>query len=181
MLLHPQAEDLLFNHYRVLRLIFNDVLGHLELDYLSIGLLNKNKEWFFLSSQPSIEQNLIAHELWDQDPCFHLPWVQNEQALIWNTRYQTSQLKTLAHFKLSLPGFAFGFSTLMDSHQQPLVYSFAVKNKDTAVHRHLIEQQETLNAMAKFCLHNITKEIKLDLGFECRILKPSLKLVVNNC
>lgn len=176
MLLHPQARDLLFNHYRVLRLIFNDVLGHFELDYLSIALLHNKQQWLFLSSQPSIEQNLIEHDLWDKDPCLKLPW-QKDEPMIWHELYQNG---ALAQFKLRQPKFAYGFSSLIQEHLQPMVLSFAVKSQDPYLHQSLMEQQQALIAMAKYCLHNIAKEIKLNLFNEHLIVKPKLTLVINN-
>ena len=61
--LHPNARDFLFENFAALRRIFSDVLGQLGIDYISIALINERGEIFFLSSNPSIEQNLIEKEL----------------------------------------------------------------------------------------------------------------------
>ncbi len=65
--LHPQAKELLFTHFRTLIKIFNDVLGHLEVDYMAIALLTARNELMFLSSTRAIESNLIEQNLWPLD------------------------------------------------------------------------------------------------------------------
>lgn len=45
--LHPSAKDFLFENFAILRRIFSDVLGQLEIDYISIALINKENELFF--------------------------------------------------------------------------------------------------------------------------------------
>lgn len=62
--LHPNAKEFLFEHYVTMRKVFSDVLGQIETDYISIALINSKGQIFFISSKPSIEQNLIEKNLW---------------------------------------------------------------------------------------------------------------------
>lgn len=57
--LHPKAKEFLFEHFVTIRKVFSDVLGQVETDYISIALIKQMGQIFFLSSKPSIEQNLI--------------------------------------------------------------------------------------------------------------------------
>jgi hypothetical protein len=179
--LHPQAQDLLFEYYRALRLIFNDVLGHLELDYLSFALINPEQELLFLSSQPSIEQNLIEQNLWLQDPCLNHLTSAADCNLIWNEIYQKPGLELLKHFKLIKPRLEFVFSRRVMIQDYGITYSFGVKSYDPMVQFNLIQNVDTLLSMGKFCLQNILKEIHLELP--PALLKKSnqhLNLVINN-
>lgn len=82
--LHPKARDFLFEHYATLNRIFSDVLGHLETDYISIALINQTAQIFFLSSKPSIEQNLIEKELWQFDGSYQPSFIYQEQPRLWS-------------------------------------------------------------------------------------------------
>jgi hypothetical protein len=64
--LHPAAKDFLFEHFATVGRVFSDVLGQFEVEYMSIALINPKGEMFFLSSHPSIEQNLIEKQLWQE-------------------------------------------------------------------------------------------------------------------
>jgi hypothetical protein len=161
--LHPNAQDFLFEYYRPLRIIFNDVLGHLEIDYISIAILNPKKELIFLSSQPSIEQNLIERGLWGNDPCLQFSGFSNNKITIWTEEYNKSDLISLKHYKLEKPKFKFAISNPIQYQNHYVSYSFAVKSEDPFVHINLINDIETLMSIGKFCLQNISKEITLDI------------------
>jgi hypothetical protein len=179
--LHPQAQDFLFEYYRALRLIFNDVLGHLEVDYISIALLNPKQELLFLSSQPSIEQNLIEHGLWSIDPCLQFSGLSHTNVNVWNDLYKKSSLVSLKHYKLDKPKLNFALSKSIVHREYHINYSFGVKTDDPFVHINLLQGIETLVSMGKFCLQNILKEIYLDIPRDYFVKENShLKLVTNN-
>lgn len=181
IILHPQAQDFLFEYYRALRLIFNDVLGHLEVDYISIALLNPKQELLYLSSQPSIEQNLIEHGLWNKDPCLHALHLNLNEVHIWNDLYKKPALTPLKHYKLEKPGFKFALSKPIIYKDFQIIYSFGVKTEDPFVHINLLQAIETLVSIGKFCLQNIHKEIHLDIPKEYFIKENHyLKLVTNH-
>jgi hypothetical protein len=180
--LHPQAQDWLFRYYRALRYIFNDVLGHLELDYISMALLNPQQELVFFSSQPSIEHNLIEHQLWQFDPCIQTAYLAPQESLIWPEIYQAPSFEQLKHYKLIKPKLEFVLSKAVATDNYAISYAFGVKSKDPEVHINLVNNTKTLLSIGKFCLHNILQELELNL------LPPSyfktnpqhLHLVVNS-
>ncbi len=173
-ILHPQAQNLLFKYYRDLRLIFNDVLGHLEIDYISMTLLDEKNQLILLSSQPSIEQNLIIKNLWEQDPCCQKDFFLQDDILIWNHIYDDIALH---HYKLAVPKLAFAAS-IPDSFQDfKVAYSFGVSSQDPAVHLNLLDNQKTLRAMAKYCLINILKVVHGDITPN---QLSHLKLIISN-
>jgi hypothetical protein len=172
--LHPQAQNLLFKYYRDLRLIFNDVLGHLEVDYLSIALINDKHQLFFLSSMPSIEQNLILKNLWQQDPCFQKAFFENETVLIWNHLYDDIEMN---HYKLALPKLAFAISIPSQFQDFKVNYSFGLKTQDPLVHFNLLENPNTLQSMGKYCLSNMVKIVGDEMGMSQH---AHLKLIFSN-
>lgn len=169
--LHPQAQDLLFKYYRALRLIFNDVLGHLEVDYISIALLNEKNQLCFFSSRPSIEQNLIAHDLWTHDPCYQF---KDEQVIIWNEREWDTYLN---QYKLVIPQLAYALSVTDRFENHQISYSFGLETRDPTAHWHLKDNTAILKSIGKFCLLKILEIVKKDLHEKT---PPYLKIVVQN-
>lgn len=180
--LHPQAQDWLFKYYRDLRFIFNDVLGHLELDYLSMALLNPKHELIFFSSQPSIEQNLIEHELWQNDPCIQSADLATQAPLIWHEIYQAPHFRQLNHYKLIKPKLEFVLSKAVVNQDTAISYAFGVKSKDPVVQLNLRNNTKILLSIGKFCLQNIIQELNLNIlppdFFKNQA--PHLHLVVNS-
>lgn len=169
--LHPKAQDLLFKYYRALRLIFNDVLGHLEIDYISIALLNENNQLCFFSSRPSIEQNIIEHNLWPYDPCCQF---KHLDTLIWNDFKWDVHLNK---FKQVIPQFAYALSVPDYFENYKICYSFGLETHDPTAHRHLYENTKILKSIGKFCLLKILDIVEKDL---LKKYPPYLKMVVQN-
>lgn len=159
--LHPQAQNYLFEHYRSLRFIFNDVLGHLEVDYISIALLNANDELMMFSSRPAIEHHLIERHLWKDDPCLQRPFFENKKMHIWNHVYQEPGRLYLKHYKLDKPKLSFALSIPAKHEQFHVSYSFGVKSLDESTYIDLINKTHTLSSMGRFCLQNILTELPM--------------------
>ncbi|MBA2648051.1 MAG: hypothetical protein H0U75_00370 [Legionella sp.] len=98
--LHPLARDYLFKYYDILRRIFSQVLGQLETDYISIGLIDELGQLFFFSSKPSIEQNLIEKELLIIDECFRPSFVYQDTSRVWNDLNYSEYQKYIYQYKL---------------------------------------------------------------------------------
>lgn len=176
--LHPQAQNYLFEHYRSVRFIFNDVLGHLEVDYISIALLNVKSELMLLSSRPAIEHNLIERHLWKDDPCLQQSFFLNNKIHIWNHVYQEPGRLYLKHYKLEKPKLSFAMSIPAKHDQFHVAYSFGVKTLDESVHIDLMNKTQTLSAIGRFCLQNILSE--LHLAFSDLSKQSHLKLISNS-
>lgn len=175
--LHPQAPEILFKHYDTLKRLFNDVLGHLEIDYMSIALLNTQNELLFLSSRPSIECNLIEQNLWPFDQSFQHDFFIQGQAQLWENLYDDEWRDDLRHYKQECQGYSMGISIPSMFADYGVVYSFALRSNDTIIKNKVINNVETLTNMGKFCLQKILKVIPLP---DIQANKPFLKLVVNN-
>jgi hypothetical protein len=68
----------------LLKLIFSDVLGQLDIDYISIALINKERKLFFLSSNPSVEQHLIEMELWEYNFIYQEGFIDQNELKLWS-------------------------------------------------------------------------------------------------
>ena len=172
--LHPQAKDLLFEHYRTLLRIFREVLGHLEIDYMAIALLSRHNELLFFSSHPSIEYNLIEQNIWQLDASFHPDFFLAGKARLWEDLYHKNGQGSLHHIKQESPKFPIGIAVPSRFEQYQVVYSFASKSNDETVKNNLVNKIDTLGNIGKFCLQKILQTISLPTQ-----PKPVLKLVVN--
>ena len=179
--LHPEAQPILFQHYQVFRQVFHDVLGHFEIDHISIALINAQNELFFLSSKKSIELNLIKNNLWQTDPIFQTYFFEANQINLWTDIYSKISHKKLFHFKLNKPGFSQGISIPASFENYRVVYSFAITSKNKKTQNNLLAEQEKLNYLGRYCLKNILKNFDLPKqSFLASKKKPFLKLVINN-
>lgn len=174
--LHPLAQTFLFEHYRNLRLIFQDVLGHFEIDYISITLLNEDKELLFLSSRPAIEQNLIAHHLWENDPCLQENFFKQSSKYLWHKIYEDSNYFRLNYYKLRIPRFHFGISIPTHVNGKPLIYSFALESNDLKDHHELLLKTEELLSIGRFCLQKCKPYIP---NSYIHYLQPQLTIINN--
>lgn len=169
--LHPKANDCLFQHYRALRNIFHDVLGHLELDYLSMSLISPEQELIYFSSCPSLELNLIEMDLWQHDPILLMIDNSDANRLVWNEVYKDSAHFRLRHYKMEKTGICFGLSVLSHFRDFKVIYSFGLFQHEASLDQGLIQNIDTLKAMGKFCLQNIFEVFSKD---EC-VFKLSQK------
>lgn len=179
--LHPQAAAFLFQHFQVTRRIFNDVLGHLEIDYMGIALLNPKNELLFLSSKPSFEQNLIENNIWAFDGSYSTDFFIQGKAHLWEDLYHDEWREMLHLHKQKIPGFSMGIAVPSIFEEYRVVYSFALKSTNTAIKKEVLNQIETLTCMGRYCLQNIMKKIPLPDQKNIYVSKkPSLTLIINN-
>lgn len=178
--LHPAAKDFLFRHYRGVRKIFGDVLGLLEVDYLSITIITPQHEVLFLSSQPAIECNLIEQGLWQYDPCLNDAFLHGNAHQYWHNLYIKPVHKKLIHYKQEIFNFGFGLAIPHLFRDYRVIYTFGLRATD-AITRQKIENSITkLCDMGQYCLQNILKTIELPNKHNTTQSKPTLKLVINN-
>ena len=179
--LHPQAGDFLFQHYRSLLRIFNDVIGLFELDYISITLLNPQDKLLFLSSMPSIEYNLIENDLWQFDASFQKNFFLQDKVQLWDELYNDELLKPLQHYKQVIPKLNMGISVPASFEEYRVVYSFAFKSKNKTIQLNAVKNIKELLRIGLYCLQKIAKTIPLpDREVKYIKKKPSLTLIINN-
>lgn len=174
--LHPLAKEYLFKHYAVLRRIFSDVLGQLETDYVSIGLIDRVGQLILLSSKPSIEQNLIENNLLEYDGSFKPAFAFQDKPNQWADLYNTEYKDLLQKYKQVIPGLEAGIAIPANCAEYRAVFSFGFKIVSPLIHN----QHEKLLAMGKFCLREITKAIHLPSQQTVHEIKPRLELIINN-
>lgn len=179
--LHPQAYDLMFQNYRVLNRIFRDVLGQLEINYISIALLSSQNELLFLSSKPSIEHNLIENQLWQFDRCFRMEFFIQNMSQSWEALYCDEYRETLRHYKQKIPKLCMGIAMSSLFEEYRVVYSFATQSGDEQIQNNLMEHANVLQKLGQFCLQRIVQSIQLpNRPNFLSERKPVLTLVINN-
>lgn len=178
--LHPQASAFLFQHYRTFLKIFSDVIGLLEIDYIAIALLNPQDKLLFLSSKPSIECNLIEHNLWQFDSSFQKDFFMQDQVHLWEDLYYEAGHKPILYYKQLLPKFSMGISVSSSFEEYRVVYSFALTSTNEITKKNAINKIDALLRMGLFCLQNIAKKIVLPDRQGVITKKPSLKLIINH-
>ena len=178
--LHPQTQNVLLKYFRTQVKLFADVLGHFEIDYMAITLLNAQKELLFLSTRPAIELKLIQENLWPFDESFQQDFFVQGKPRLWEELYHNEQHK-LRYYKQEEPGFSMGISVPSHFEEYRVIYSFALKSTDEAIRSKIVNRIETLTNIGRFCLKNMIEVIPLpDRQQHCLVKKPSLKLIINN-
>ncbi len=178
--LHPRAKDFLFEHYVSLSKIFSNVLGLFETDYLSIALINQADQLFILSSNPSIEQNLIEKELWQYDGSYQSDFIFQDQPSLWSELYHpqyTNQLKQYKQENLSL---VTGISIPTNIDLYRAVFLFGFKSIQPLIQQKTSSQCKKLLAIGKYCLNEIRAKIPFPDQQKHVTNKPKLTLIINN-
>ena len=176
--LHPNAEDFLFENFATLRRIFSDVLGQLEIDYISIGLVNEAGEIFFLSSSPSIEKNLIEKDLWGYDYIYQPHFVYQSELTLWSEISPTAYHEPLKRYKQQHQNLIDGVSIPIDYGVYRAILSFGFK-ESSSLSKIRFNKCEKLLAMGQFCLNRISKMITFPDQKKNGIQKPKLTLIIN--
>lgn len=179
--LHPSAQEMLFSHYRLLRRVFNDVLGLFEIDYLAITIINSKSEILFFSSQPSIEYNLIEKDLWQLDPSYHGVFLNQEKPQTWEMLYPQNKKNQLRYYKQEAHNYSTGLTIPSRFEEKRVVYSFALTSLEESIQKHFHQNALRLTQIGQFCLQNIMGHIPMWDIEHCRKRESSyLKLVINN-
>ncbi|WP_242602170.1 flagellar biosynthesis protein FlgJ [Legionella nagasakiensis] len=180
VILHPKAKNYLFEHFQTLRQIFSDVLGQVETDYLSIALINEANQIFFLSSHPSIEQNLIEHNLWIHDGSFQPAFIYQDEPRLWADLYHPEHAQELYCYKQADQRLASGFSMPTDYAGYRVVFSFGFRSADITIEQQAPIQLKKFMAMGNFCLRKIIESIPMLDKTKFSNSKPHLRLITNN-
>ncbi len=179
--LHSEARNFLFQYFPVLRRIFHDVLGHAETDYISIALISDKHEILFLSSKPSIEENLIGQKLWQKDPVMQSSFMTTDATLLWNDVYSELSCNMLHYYKLGRPKFSQGISISTCFETYRVVYSFALRSKAPKTQLKFVHSTDKLIYLGQYSLQRILKAIPLPIEVHSPTAnKTFLKLIVNN-
>lgn len=163
--LHPDASDLLFKYFRPISRIFGDVIGQMEIDYISIALISGRGELLFFSSRPGTEWSMIENDFWMSDQRFQQDFMMQDKALPWTQSTKPSQ-------------YAMGICVPSTFEGYRVVYTFATKSNHPKVHAHISTHLDMLVHLGQFCLKRILDIIPLPIGLSCK--KPKLHLVINN-
>jgi hypothetical protein len=179
--IHPLAQDFLFKHYRAMRKIFRNVLGLFEIDYLCIALITPQHELLFMSSEPSIEFNLIEHNLWSLDPSLQKAFFQSGKMQFWGELYSREADDQLCFYKQKMHRFHIGLSIPSVFDKYRIIYTFAAKSDDLNIRNNLKDNTENLLSMGQFCLKTILNEIALP-GVSAQTVNNNkdLTFVLNN-
>lgn len=178
--LHPKAKEFLFEHFVTMRKVFSDVLGQVETDYISIALINQTGQIFFLSSKPSIEQNLIEKNLWLFDECYQFSFFSQDKPKLWSELSHTGCTEIINQYKQIEPGLITGISIPTEYDSYKAIFSFGLKQINPYIQNKMPFHCEKLLAMGKYTLRQIQEYLTFPDKQSYRTAKPKLKLIINN-
>jgi len=178
--LHPKAKEFLFELFVTMRKVFSDVLGQVETDYISIALINPTDQIFFLSSKPSIEQNLIERNLWQFDGCYQSIFFSQDQPKLWSELPHTGCTEIIKQYKQIDPGLIAGISIPTEYDSYKAIVSYGIKRSNPYIQNKMQIHCEKLLAMGKYALRQIQDYLTFPDKQTYTIAKPKLKLIINN-
>ncbi|WP_027270708.1 hypothetical protein [Legionella sainthelensi] len=178
--LHPKAKEFLFEHFVPMRKVFSDVLGQVETDYISIALINQTGQIFFLSSKPSIEQNLIEKNLWLLDGCYQSSFFSQDKPKLWSELPHMGCIEVIKQYKQIEPGLITGISIPTEYDSYKAVFSFGLKRITPCIQNKISTHCEKLVAMGKYALRQIQDYLTFPDKQPYTIAKPKLELIINN-
>lgn len=127
--LHPEVLLAPFNHRKELLSKFRDVLGLLNLDYVSIEIVNPDDVYMFFSSLSSINYNVISNHLWPYDGGMSPSFFKAYSSYRWEQTYHVAFSKELKRIKQGEFGFSDDLTLVRKVNNFYLLYSFASKSQ----------------------------------------------------
>lgn len=127
--MHPNIMDVLFKHKNEIFAKLNDIRGIYYLDHIAIILINPHNEIIIFSITPSVEFNLLAHNLWEFDLSFNPSAYKAHDLLFWNKAYVNPYKNQLLSIKETQHNFQLGFNILRPIDNFNLIYSFATRQQ----------------------------------------------------
>ncbi len=128
--LHGCAFDMLFKHKNEIFRKLSDIRGIYFIDHIAFHIINPELEEAVFSITPSVEYNLITHNLWQDDGSFVPFQYVNDIIFWWKEAYKNESAKKLILLKEIKHGFSLGFSLVKKIGEFYLVYSFASRNSE---------------------------------------------------
>ncbi|HHW4705076.1 TPA: flagellar biosynthesis protein FlgJ [Legionella pneumophila] len=177
--LHPNAKEFLFEHYVTMRKVFSDVLGQIETDYISIALINSKGQIFFISSKPSIEQNLIEKNLWHFDGSYQTNFIYQDEPKLWAELSHWNCSEEIEKYKQIEPGLITGISIPTEYDSYRAVISYGLKRINPDIQGKSPPHCERLLAMGKFALRNLQQYLTFPDKLPHVSAKPKLTLIIN--
>ena len=183
--LNPLAHTLIFEHARVARRIFGDVIGLHNIDYIALTTISPKHELTSLSYIPSIDYNLITTDLWTYDSSYHPDFFKTRQTKLWTDLYHKDKYSELMQVKQHDKHLRAGLSTTLAYKHCTLLLSFGTKSKHPEAAQQLLEAHPELLQMGRYCFQNISHLFAPYLGKtmptnKSRIKSPYMRLIVNN-
>lgn len=183
--LNPHAKTILFQNKRAANRVFSDVIGLHDIDHIALTTISPKHELTFLSYTPSLEYNLITHDLWAYDLAYHPDFFKKRQCKLWSDLYHPDKHAELMQIKLHTTGFSAGLSTTLSYTNCTLLLSFATKSKHPEAERQLLEAHPELIRMGRYCFQHISHIFmpylsKTTPTNNSRIVSPYMRLIVNN-
>ena len=181
--LHPLVNDYLFKYYAILRNIFADIIGQLEINSISIGVINHQKQLILLSSKPSIEQNLIEKNLLQYDNSFSANFIYQDTPNIWTNLYDINHQILLKQYKQINPNIVNGIAIPANFQNYRVIFSFGFQLKNIISANQTSANIHKLLIIGKYCLQEIMHRITLPKEYlfykSCQSKSP-LELIINN-
>lgn len=177
--LHPNAGSFLFKHYVTVSRIFSNVLGQLEIDYLSIAFINTNNQLFFFSSNPSVQQNLIEQNACLAHGAYQPHFINQKQPKLWNELDHGIHADCIKKFKQA-HGLLTGITIPAEFDNYKVVFSFGFKNARSFTQKKTPLHCKQLLTLGKYCLRELKERLIFPDEQKNTANKPYLRLIINN-
>lgn len=191
--LHQNILNILFENKIYLKNLFSNVIGLFDVSYVSITIINPDKEAVIFSSMPSIQYNLITKDLWNHDNQRLI--LKKQTSLLWWDEFhdfdvRNEQIITIKEVKNRL---ILGMDMLRNAEYFTVIYSFATANKRENLKEHYLLNHNHLISIGNYC-YKLIRELYEYYYPGCELPKmdvhatwkkgnaytPYIKLVVNN-
>lgn len=177
--LHPKAATFLFEHYVTVNRVFADVLGQLDIAYLSIAVVNHHHQLFFFSSKPSIQQNLIEKNLCLSYGAYQPIFIHQKQPKLWSELDHGPHAECIEQFKKAHELHT-GMAIPIELEGYKIIFSFGFKMTNFFALNKTPLYCKQLLTLGKYCFKELKERIPFPDEQKYTANKPHLRLIINN-
>lgn len=188
--LHENILDILFKHQGEVHKKLIDVQGTFLIDHIAIKIIDPNSKIIIFSISPSVEYNLIIHNIWQHDLSFSRDFQKLNDFYEWEKAYSKEHLQQLKFLKQQKHGFTYGFNISKIMGAYTFIYSYATRSENKNLHEFYFNNIAGLSGLGDYgftLIRNIYKQYCCP-DFELPNIpytnnqssKPTLKLIINN-
>src|ERR1700733_9945921 len=130
MLLHKDILYISFKHRRIIKKVFDDILGIDGIEHFSLDLVNPNGEMLFFSGTPQHAFEICKRGLGKYDGIISPTYYQNFEFYWWNDAAHVAYSDRIKKIREGYLGLKYGFMLVRKWNNFHLIYSFATKQSN---------------------------------------------------